>query len=156
VAEHLKDAVRRFTMRAILLTLLIIIGVFVAYSYWGANGHWRSPFSEPSTPSVGTTGTVDTKKARERGAELGEKAAEAANRVGETVAEAAITTKIKAKMALDDSVKSRTIDVTTNGDTVTLSGTVRSQAERSRAVTIARETDGVKRVVDRLVVNPSA
>jgi hyperosmotically inducible protein len=142
-------------MRAILLTLLIIIGVFVAYSYWGANGHWRSPFSEPSAPSVGTTGTVDTQKARDRGAELGEKAAEAANKVGETVSEAATTTKISAKMALDDTVKSRTIDVTTKGTTVTLSGTVRTPAERARAVALARETAGVTQVIDHLVVQPN-
>ena len=47
----------------------------------------------------------------------------------------------------------RTIDVSTTGTTVTLSGTVRSEAERNRAVALARETAGVTRVIDRLVVN---
>jgi len=140
-------------MRGILLLLLIVIGAFVAYNYYGTNGRWR-PFSEPATHSVGTTGTIDAQKARERGAELGEKAADAANKVGESVAEAATTTKIKAKMALDDTVKSRSIDVTTNGSTVTLKGTVRTPAERTRAVALARETSGVTQVVDRLVVQP--
>jgi osmotically-inducible protein OsmY len=142
-------------MRAILLTLLIIIGAFVAYSFWGANGHFRLPSSEPATRSVGTTGAIDTEKAKERGAELGQKAAEAANEVGHTVSEAATTTKIKAKMALDDTVKSRTIDVTTTGTTVTLSGNVRTPAERTRAVTLARETAGVTQVIDHLVVQPN-
>jgi hyperosmotically inducible protein len=141
-------------MRPILLILLLVIGAFVAYNYYEGNGHWRSPFSEPSTRPVGTTGSFDAQKARERGAELGEKAADAANKVGETVAEAAITTKIKAKMALDDTVRSRTVDVTTNGSTVTLKGTVGTPAERARAVSLARETSGVTRVVDRLVVQP--
>ena len=138
-------------MRALLLLILLAIGAFIAYTYWGGSTNWRT-----STRTVGTTGTIDAQKARERGAELGEKAATAANKVGETVAEAAVTGKIKAKMALDDSVKSRTIDVTTNGNTVTLSGTVRSQAERNRAVALARDTDGVKQVIDRLVVQPGA
>src|SRR5207247_5357192 len=94
---------------------------------------WHSASSQPSTRSVGTSGTIDAQKARERGAELGEKAADAANKVGETVNEAATTTKIKAKMALDDAVRARTIDVTTNGTTVTLSGTVRPPAAHARA-----------------------
>src|SRR5205823_12628178 len=90
-------------MRAFLLIILIAIGAFIAYTYWGGSITWRTP----STQSVGTTGTIDAKKARETGAELGEKAAAAANRVGETVSEAATTTKIKAKLALDDTVKAR-------------------------------------------------
>ena len=137
-------------MRAFLLIILIAIGAFIAYTYWGGSITWRTP----STQSVGTTGTIDAKKARETGAELGEKAAAAANRVGETVSEAATTTKIKAKLALDDTVKARTIDVSTTGTTVTLGGTVRTPAERARAVSLARETSGVTRVVDHLVVQP--
>src|SRR5437870_11405103 len=95
-----------------------------------------------SPSSGGAPGRIDTEKARERGAELGEKAAEATAKIQDTVGEAAITTKIKAKMALDDSVKARSIDVSTNGSEVTLGGTVRSAAERQRAVTLARETAG--------------
>jgi osmotically-inducible protein OsmY len=47
-------------------------------------------------------------------------------------------------------VKAAAIDVDTNGTVVTLSGTVRSEHERMRAVLLARETDGVTDVVDRL------
>jgi hyperosmotically inducible periplasmic protein len=138
-------------MRGLLLIILLAIGAYFAYTYWGGSTNLH-----PATQTVGTTGTIDAQKAREKGAELGEKAAAAANKVGETVGEAAITTKIKAKMALDDSVKSRTIDVTTNGSTVTLSGTVRTPAERTRALALARDTDGVTKVIDRLVVQPGA
>ena len=55
-------------------------------------------------------------------------------------------------MALDDSVKSRSINVTTDGTVVTLSGTVESVKEHDRAIALARETDGVSQVVDRLRV----
>jgi hyperosmotically inducible protein len=55
-------------------------------------------------------------------------------------------------MALDDSVRARTIDVSTTDGVVTLAGTVRSAAEHDRAVRLARETNGVKQVVDRLNV----
>ncbi len=91
---------------------------------------------------------------RERGAELAEKAAVATEKVTEAAHEAALTTKIKAKMALDDSVKARTIDVSTDGSTVTLSGTVGSVAEHDRALALAKETDGVSSVIDRLKVHP--
>jgi osmotically-inducible protein OsmY len=57
-----------------------------------------------------------------------------------------------AKMALDDSVKARSIDVTTNGSTVTLTGTVETAAERDRALALARETEGVTNVINRLSV----
>jgi hyperosmotically inducible protein len=115
---------------------------------------WRVSNILPASPptAVGTSGTIDTEKARERGAELGEKAAAAGAEVQKAMAETAITTKIKAKMALDDSVKARAIDVSTVQSTVTLGGTVGSSAEHDRAVALARETSGVTQVIDHLVV----
>ena len=89
-------------------------------------------------------------RAREGAAEIGEKAGVAASTVGATLEEAALTTKIKAKMALDDMVKARSIDVTTRGTSVTLSGIVESKAEHDRAMTLARETDGVTDVIDNM------
>src|SRR5262245_44561575 len=139
----------RSLIRAMLLLALIaIVGMFL-FGYW-TGSTWRP--HPNSTPPVGTTGTVDTEKARERGAEIGEKAAVAAAKVKETVREAELTGKIKAKMVLDDLVKARAIDVTTNGSTVTLNGTVSSHAEHDRAVALARETEGVTKVVDGLKI----
>ena len=68
------------------------------------------------------------------------------------MAAAASTSKIKAKMALDDLVKAADIDVDTDGSVVTLTGDVGSAEERRRALRIARETDGVTKVVDHLRV----
>ena len=112
----------------------------------------RDPRSASPSPSVGTNGTIDTALARERAADLGEKAAVATQKIQETVAEATLTTKIKAKMALDDTLKARQIDVSTNGATVTVSGEVPTSAARDRALALARETDGVSVVVDHLRV----
>jgi hyperosmotically inducible protein len=89
---------------------------------------------------------------RDSAAAAGEKAATAAETVRETVSEAGLTGKIKAKMALDDTVKALNIDITTVGSTVTLSGRVGSAAERARALSLARETEGVTRVVDNLQI----
>jgi osmotically-inducible protein OsmY len=61
-----------------------------------------------------------------------------------------VTAKIKSKMALDDYIKAGAIDVDTSGTTVTLTRVVASAAERDRALRLARETEGVTRVVDNL------
>ncbi len=133
------------------LLVLIVLGVagVLAYNYWTGNGWTLRP---PTTSATG----VDAEKAREKGAEFARKAAEttkvAAERTGEVVSEAAITAKIKSKMALDDYVKARNINVDTAGTTVTLTGTVHSEQEHQRAVRLARETAGITRVVDKLQV----
>ena len=57
-------------------------------------------------------------------------------------------------MALDDYVKARNISVDTDGTVVTLTGTVQSAQERERALRLAKETEGVTQVVDKLQVTP--
>jgi osmotically-inducible protein OsmY len=66
-----------------------------------------------------------------------------------------ITAKIEARYFVDDEIKGRNIDVETQNGKVTLKGAVGSEAERRQAVTIARNTDGVKDVVDQLRVEAS-
>jgi hyperosmotically inducible periplasmic protein len=63
-----------------------------------------------------------------------------------------ITTQIQAQYFVDGDVRGRAIDVTTRDQVVTLAGEVRSEAERDRALQIARGTDGVRDVTDRLRV----
>lgn len=67
-----------------------------------------------------------------------------------------ITTAVKSKMAADDTVKSYRIDVDTKDRVVTLSGNVDTPEARTRAVELARATNGVRDVVDQLVVSPGA
>lgn len=131
-------------LRLLLVTLVVVLAVLWFAGFLGGPG--RSPLSLPERAD--TSDTVE--RARQSGAELGERAAIATTRVEETLSEAGLTAKIKAKMALDDLVTARTINVTTQGTTVTLTGSVESKAERDRAVSLARETDGVTRVVDDL------
>jgi osmotically-inducible protein OsmY len=136
------------TLRNVVLSLLIVLVAVVAYSYMTGTAWLRMPRMDRSV--VGTSGTPSVETARERGAEMGEKVALAAAKVKETAGEAGLTSKIKAKMLLDDNIRARAIDVTTNDSTVTLSGTVRSVDEHDRAVRLARETAGVTRIVDQL------
>lgn len=64
-----------------------------------------------------------------------------------------LTAKIQAKYFLDADVKGSRIDVDTRTGVVTLSGTVRSEAERRQAVALARNTEGVRDVKDALRVD---
>ena len=137
-------------MKALLMCVLLVIVGVVAFNYWNGVPLLTDP--RTSRPAVGTTGTVDVNAARERGAEVGEKVAVAAAKVRDSAQEAALTSKIKAKMVLDDTIKARSIDVSTDGTTVTVSGVVRSAAERDRALQLARETTGVTEVKDRLKI----
>jgi hyperosmotically inducible periplasmic protein len=66
--------------------------------------------------------------------------------------DAGITTKVKSKLAADDTVKAYQIDVDTKDKVVTLSGNVDSQAAKDQAVAIARATEGVADVVDNITV----
>jgi hyperosmotically inducible protein len=95
---------------------------------------------------------IDAEKARQTGAAIGERVATGAAKAEQALDEAALTAKIKSKMALDDTVKALSIDVDTEGTVVTLSGSVHSEIERAKAVQLARETAGVTTVNDRLIV----
>lgn len=66
--------------------------------------------------------------------------------------DAGITTKVKSKLAADDTVKAYQIDVDTKDKVVTLSGNVDSPAAKDQAVALARATEGVADVVDNITV----
>ncbi|MDA8256552.1 MAG: BON domain-containing protein [Betaproteobacteria bacterium] len=65
---------------------------------------------------------------------------------GEYVGDAVITTKIKAAIFNEPSLKSREIHVVTIKGAVQLAGFVPSQADMNKAVEVARGVDGVKSV----------
>jgi hyperosmotically inducible protein len=97
------------------------------------------------------------------GSTVGQKVDRTADKVADTTANAsskvvmaaddtAITAKVKAALIAEPGLKSTAIDVDTKEATVTLSGTVASNELRDRAKQIASSTNGVKNVVDNLVV----
>ena len=143
-------------IRALLRTILVVIIVVAAAAFFfGYRWADLEPGRVVDRP-IGTTGTrdtsIDTSRARQAGAQIGEQVAVGVNAAERAAANGAVTAKIKSKMALDDTVKAAAIDVDTDGSVVTLSGRVSSEDEHRRAVQLARETEGVTSVVDRLVV----
>lgn len=70
--------------------------------------------------------------------------------------DAGITTSVKARLAADDFVQAYQVDVDTSNRVVTLRGDVQTEAQKEHVVLIARETDGVRDVIDQLRVSPTA
>lgn len=73
--------------------------------------------------------------------------------VGCSQSDSGITSSVKSKLIADDVVKARDINADTRDRVVTLTGTVQSPTEESRAIEIARNTKGVADVVDKMSVN---
>jgi BON domain len=137
----------RLLLKFVVIVVLITAAAafFIGYRFAG----------DDEVAPVGATRTgpaVNTEKARETGAEIGAAVATGAAQAQRALNDGGLTAKIKSKMALDDSIRATSIDVDTVGGAVTLSGTVRSETERKKAIQLARETAGVTSVSDRLVV----
>ncbi len=73
--------------------------------------------------------------------------------VGEAIDDTTITTRVKTAMLNDPQVGGMRIDVDTYKGVVTLSGSVKSEAERQQAIALARKTSGVVDVKDALQVS---
>lgn len=133
-------------IRAVMVLLLVVIIGVLVYNYNAGYG-W-------TLQAPPASGGIDAERVRDRGAAVAQGAAATAKtvveRTEEAVGDASVTAKIKSKMALDETVKAINVSVNTDGSVVTLSGSVRSEAERKRAVQLARETAGVTAVIDRL------
>jgi hyperosmotically inducible protein len=74
--------------------------------------------------------------------------------INNVVPDTAITTAIKTQFAADSQISALSISVETTNGTVTLTGTVPSEAAKQRAINLAQNTQGVKTVVEDLIVQP--
>ncbi len=137
----------RLIRTLLILTIGVLVGVLLT-NYWSVN-----IFTMGRDHAISAS---DRASARDRAADLTQEAAEkgraAANQLEHAISDGGLTAKIKSKMALDDNVNARTINIDTTNAVVTLKGTVSSEAERERAVRLAKETRGVTRVEDLLQV----
>jgi hyperosmotically inducible protein len=76
------------------------------------------------------------------------------SKTGEVITDEWITTKVHARFVNEDLLKDSDISVDTSKKIVTLKGTVVGRAGRTKAGNIARQTEGVRRVVNRLTIGP--
>ena len=103
------------------------------------------------TPA-GTTSTTTTVAPSTAASNAMAATASAMNKAGDATVDAAITGKVKTKLLADPDVKGLAIDVDTKDGVVSLSGMVPTKAESDRAEQMARDSAGVKSVVNHLRV----
>ena len=125
---------------------------------------------------VTITGDIDSQEAKDRAIEIARQtkdvvdvvdmiavktasgsgeAPEPDRTLGETIDDAAITMRVKARLLDDPTVKGLKIDVDTREGVVFLTGSVGSPAEKEKAIQLAKETHGVKDVKANLSVSTS-
>lgn len=63
-----------------------------------------------------------------------------------------VTAEVRARLAADTTINSSELEVATDKKVVTLTGNLNTQAEKDRALDIARATTGVENVVDMISV----
>jgi hyperosmotically inducible periplasmic protein len=93
---------------------------------------------QPTPPPTATPGTTEPGRS-----------------VGEAAGDAAVTARVKAALLQADDVKGLNINVDTVNGVVALKGTVDTQAQADRAVSIAKVAEGVKEVRNELTVKGS-
>ena len=98
----------------------------------------------------------DTKESAAKVKDASKKGAEstknAAVKTKDVTADASITSAVKTKLLADTQVGGLKIDVDTKDNVVTLTGVVKSAAEKAEAIRLAKTTSGVKSVVDKLTI----
>ena len=98
-------------------------------------------------------GAEATKGAVVKGAKVvGEKTKDGLSKTGAVITDGWITTRVHERFVGESLLKNSDISVDTDKHVVTLTGTVTNAAGRRKATSIAKRTEGVHRVVNRLTI----
>lgn len=117
-----------------------------------ANANTATPAATATASPEQTRGNYSEREAQEER----EKAKANKETIGDTLDDAWIHTKIVAKLIANSTTPERKINVDVLKNVVTLRGTVDSAEEKAAAEKVAKETDGVKSVMNQLKVAPAA
>ena len=98
------------------------------------------------------TGADIKKDLAQTGQIIREKTQQAGQAISDATADARVTATIKAKLVRDPDLSAWHISVNTTDSVVTLSGSVSSPEDIGKAVLLAMQTDGVKKVISTLQV----
>ena len=102
-----------------------------------------------------TTAAKDTANTVADASKKGARATKnAVSKTGEVITDEWIVTRIRTNVANDEALSGTDITVDVKNNVVTLSGTVPTPAARTKALAVAKEVEGVKRVVNNLKVAP--
>lgn len=124
------------------LTVIAVAALVLALGA-GCEKKTTTTGTAPSTTTPGTTGSTTT-------VTPAPSVDKAMTKAGDTLADAAITTKVKTAMLADSEVKGLQINVDTVGGVVTLTGTVDNKTNIDKAVSLTKGIEGVKSVENKL------
>lgn len=102
--------------------------------------------------TIGANRSDTGERVGEADTDTGARAKDAGREAGSTINDGWITTKLKAKFVPEDVLDGSDIKVDTTNGIVTLSGRVPTQAAKARAREIARASDGVRQVIDKMTI----
>ena len=116
-----------------------------------ANANMATPEAKATATPENSRGSYTQKQAQEER----ERAKANKETIGDTLDDAWIHTKIVAKLIANSATPERKINVDVVNNVVTLRGNVDSAEEKAAAEKVAKDTDGVKSVVNQLKVAPA-
>jgi len=126
-----------------------------------ANANRNANLAASPTPTVAntntnTTGRAPTREEYERNKERYQREAKESGRtVGSGLNDGWLWVKTRFDLAAADDLRDSTINVDVDQAVVTLTGTVASAAQKTRAEQVAKSVEGVKSVRNQLKVSPS-
>ncbi|CAN5666629.1 hypothetical protein BH18ACI5_BH18ACI5_08940 [soil metagenome] len=106
----------------------------------------REKAGDKAKDAAGAVGDTTKKAAKET--------KNAAAKTGEAITDTWISTRIKGNFAGEQALKGSDIKVKVKDHLVTLTGTVPDETAHARALTIAKEVEGVDKVIDTLRIGP--
>lgn len=109
-----------------------------------------------SAATVQSAGTEMKNDAQVAANDMQAAGSQAAGAVADSASDMAITAKVNAALAADDTLSALKINVDTEGGKVALKGTAPDEASRERATTLAAAVEGVVTVDNRLTVEKSS
>ena len=121
-----------------------------------ANANRNANAATPEATATGSPAQTRGNYSEREAQEEREKAKANKETIGDTLDDAWIHTKIVAKLIANSTTPERKINVDVVKNVVTLRGTVDSAEEKAAAEKTAKDTDGVKSVVNQLKVAPAA
>ena len=139
-------------MKLVALIVVALVGLLTVVARSESAGASLAPQTavEKTKEAAGKTRDAVVKGAKV----AADKTEDGLSKTGEVMTDGWVTTRVHARFVNEELLKDSNISVETNDHVVTLTGTVIGRAGRSRATTVARGTEGVRRVVNRLTIGP--
>ncbi len=114
----------------------------------------KTTVTDTSAGTTATTSSTTTVAPSTAASNAMSATASAMDKTADAAGDAMITGKVKTKLLADADVKGLMIDVDTKNGVVTLNGSADKAGNVDKAVSLARDTEGVKSVENKMTVKP--